>query len=69
MLAPFLCVCRCSATYKADIFRLLNQFSNGKRIAAVGNGENDVRMILEADVGIVISEKEGMQAALKHEFE
>jgi P-type E1-E2 ATPase len=32
----------------------LKQFSNGKRIAVVGDGENDVGMILEADVGIGI---------------
>jgi soluble P-type ATPase len=40
-----------------------------KRIAAVRNGGNDVRIIIEVDVGIFIIGKEGMQAALKHEFE
>ena len=32
MLAPCLCVCRCSPTQKADIVRLLKQFSKGKRV-------------------------------------
>jgi len=60
MLAPCLCVCRCSPTQKAEVVRLLKKFSNGKRIAAVGDGGNDVSMILEADVGIGICGKEGM---------
>jgi len=68
MLAPCVCVCRCSPTQKADIVRLLKKFSGGKRIAAVGDGGNDVGMILEADVGIGIVGKEGMQAALASDF-
>ena len=68
MLAPCLCVCRCSPTQKADIVRYLKKFSGGKRIAAVGDGGNDVGMILEADVGIGIVGKEGMQAALASDF-
>ena len=60
MLAPCLCVCRCSPTQKADIVKLLKIFSGGKRIASVGDGGNDVGMILEADVGIGIEGKEGM---------
>ena len=43
-------------------------FSGGKRIASVGDGGNDVGMILEADVGIGIEGKEGMQAALASDF-
>ena len=48
--------------------RCLKRFSNGKRIAAVGDGGNDVSMILEADVGVGICGKEGMQAALASDF-
>ena len=58
--APCVCVCRCSPTQKADVARLLKTFTGGKRIAAVGDGGNDVGMILEADVGIGIEGKEGM---------
>jgi phospholipid-translocating ATPase len=68
MLAPCLCVCRCSPTQKADIVKLLKVYSGGKRIASVGDGGNDVGMILEADVGIGIEGKEGMQAALASDF-
>jgi len=68
MLAPCLCVCRCSPIQKADIVKLLKVYSGGKRIASVGDGGNDVGMILEADVGIGIEGKEGMQAALASDF-
>ena len=68
MIAPCVCICRCSPTQKADVVRLLKKFSGGKRIAAVGDGGNDVGMIMEADVGIGICGKEGMQAALASDF-
>lgn len=46
----------------------MKTFTGGKRIAAVGDGGNDVGMILEADVGIGIEGKEGMQASLASDF-
>jgi len=39
---------------------LLKGYTGGKRIAAIGDGGNDVGMILEADIGIGIEGKEGM---------
>jgi phospholipid-translocating ATPase len=42
------------------IARYLKDYTSGKRIAAVGDGGNDVGMILEADVGIGIEGKEGL---------
>jgi phospholipid-translocating ATPase len=68
MIAPCLCVCRCSPTQKADIVKYLKQYSGGKRIASIGDGGNDVGMIMEADIGIGIEGKEGMQAALASDF-
>ena len=50
------------------ICTLLKKHTNNKRIAAVGDGGNDVGMILEADVGIGIVGKEGMQASLAADF-
>lgn len=39
---------------------MLKTYTKGKRIAAIGDGGNDVGMILEADVGIGIEGKEGL---------
>jgi len=66
-LAPSVCICRCSPTQKAIVARCIKQYT-GKRIACVGDGGNDVAMIQEADVGIGIVGKEGMQASLAADF-
>jgi phospholipid-translocating ATPase len=47
---------------------MMKDYIGTKRIAAVGDGGNDVGMILEADVGVGILGKEGMQAALSSDF-
>jgi len=65
--APSVCVCRCSPTQKADITKKISEFT-GKRVAGVGDGGNDVGMILEAHIGIGIVGKEGKQASLAADF-
>ena len=55
---PSVCVCRCSPTQKALIVKKISHYTK-KRTAAVGDGGNDVGMILEANVGIGIVGKEG----------
>ena len=65
--APSVCVCRCSPTQKALITRKIAEYT-GKRTAAIGDGGNDVGMILEANVGIGIVGKEGKQASLASDF-
>mmetsp|Transcript_16385 Transcript_16385/g.22464 ORF Transcript_16385/g.22464 Transcript_16385/m.22464 type:complete len:161 (+) Transcript_16385:1621-2103(+) len=65
--APCVCVCRCSPTQKAIITKLIGQYT-GKRTAAIGDGGNDVGMIIEANVGIGIVGKEGKQASLASDF-
>ena len=66
-LAPSVCVCRCSPTQKALITSKISQVT-GKRTCAVGDGGNDVGMILKANVGVGIVGKEGMQASLASDF-
>ena len=66
-LAPAVCVCRCSPTQKAIIVAKIKAYT-GFRCASVGDGGNDVAMIQEADVGIGIVGKEGMQASLASDF-
>jgi len=65
--APAVCVCRCSPTQKALIVQKIAYYTK-KRTAAVGDGGNDVGMILEAHVGIGIVGKEGKQASLASDF-
>ena len=65
--SPSVCVCRCSPTQKAIITKKIATFT-GKRTAAIGDGGNDVGMILEANVGIGIVGKEGKQASLAADF-
>lgn len=66
-LCPSVCVCRCSPTQKALIVKKISFFTQ-KRTAAVGDGGNDVGMIVEAHVGIGIVGKEGKQASLASDF-
>ena len=65
--APVVCVCRCSPTQKAIITQKVIKYT-GKRVACVGDGGNDVGMILEGHVGIGIVGKEGKQASLAADF-
>jgi phospholipid-translocating ATPase len=59
--------CRCSPTQKADIARLIRQYTK-KRVCCIGDGGNDVSMIQAADVGVGIVGKEGKQASLAADF-
>ncbi|ORY30821.1 hypothetical protein BCR39DRAFT_466331 [Naematelia encephala] len=64
---PAVVACRCSPTQKADIARLIREFSK-KTVCCIGDGGNDVSMIQAADVGIGIVGKEGKQASLAADF-
>lgn len=66
-MAPAAVACRCSPTQKAAVVKLL-QTQLGKRVAAIGDGGNDVGMIQQAHAGIGIPGKEGMQASLAADF-
>ena len=59
--------CRCSPTQKRIIVKTIKKYTNA-RTAAVGDGGNDVAMIQEADVGIGIVGKEGLQASLAADY-
>ncbi|KAF8936726.1 putative aminophospholipid-translocase [Dissophora ornata] len=67
VLLPVVVCCRCSPTQKADIARLIKQYTK-KRICCIGDGGNDVSMIQQADVGVGIVGKEGKQASLAADF-
>ena len=67
MKAPSVVCCRCSPTQKRIIVKSIKKYTD-KRTAAVGDGGNDVAMIQEADVGIGIVGKEGLQASLSADY-
>jgi phospholipid-translocating ATPase len=64
---PTVVACRCSPTQKADVARLIREFTK-KRVCCIGDGGNDVSMIQAADVGVGIVGKEGRQASLAADF-
>ena len=69
MLSESVICCRCSPTQKAQIVEKIKKYLNKKqRTCAIGDGGNDVSMILKADVGIGIVGKEGLQASLSSDF-
>lgn len=59
--------CRCSPQQKADVARLIKEFTQ-KRVCCIGDGGNDVAMIQAANVGLGIVGKEGKQASLAADF-
>ena len=66
--SPSVVCCRCSPTQKRIILKKIKKYIKNCRTAAVGDGGNDVAMIQEADVGIGIIGKEGLQASLASDF-
>ena len=67
MEAESVVCCRCSPTQKRIIVKSIKKYTKA-RTAAVGDGGNDVAMIQEADVGIGIVGKEGLQASLAADY-
>ncbi|KAE9549828.1 hypothetical protein FO519_006962 [Halicephalobus sp. NKZ332] len=64
--AAVLCY-RMTPSEKASISEMVKKALGGK-VLAVGDGANDVPMILSADVGIGISGQEGLQAVMSSDF-
>ncbi|KAF2016740.1 phospholipid-translocating P-type ATPase-like protein [Aaosphaeria arxii CBS 175.79] len=67
VLLPTVVACRCSPTQKADVAKLIREYTK-KRVCCIGDGGNDVSMIQAADVGVGIVGKEGRQASLAADF-
>lgn len=67
VLLPTVVACRCSPNQKAEVAKLIREFTK-KRVCCIGDGGNDVSMIQAADVGVGIVGKEGRQASLAADF-
>lgn len=60
--------CRVSPKQKADVVNLIKKRFPEKTTLSIGDGANDVSMILQAHVGIGILGKEGQQAARSADY-
>ncbi|PRP77110.1 hypothetical protein PROFUN_12965 [Planoprotostelium fungivorum] len=60
-------VCRASPLQKSEVVALYKEMQK-KKLLAIGDGANDVSMIREAHVGVGISGREGMQAAMSSDY-
>lgn len=57
-----------SPAQKAEIVSLIRERYPGKTTLSIGDGANDVPMIMKAHVGVGILGKEGQQAARSADF-
>lgn len=60
--------CRVSPAQKAVIVDMVKTKHPDKTTLSIGDGANDVAMIMKADVGVGIAGQEGMQAASCSDF-
>ena len=60
--------CRVSPSQKSQVIQKLKNFDRSAVTLAIGDGGNDVSMIMEANIGIGIYGEEGMSAAQASDF-
>jgi magnesium-transporting ATPase (P-type) len=60
--------CRVSPSQKAEVVKLIRSDDPEAVTLAIGDGANDVSMILEADIGVGIFGNEGMRAVASSDF-
>jgi P-type E1-E2 ATPase len=60
--------CRVSPSQKADVVRLIKQDDETAVTLAIGDGANDVSMIMEAHIGVGLYGNEGMRAVQSGDF-
>jgi len=66
--ADVVLACRVSPKQKADIVQMIREKYPTKTTLSIGDGANDVSMILKAHVGVGILGKEGQQAARSADY-
>ncbi|AOA62983.1 Aminophospholipid translocase (flippase) [Komagataella phaffii CBS 7435] len=60
--------CRASPSQKATMVSVIRKYNMKKVTLAIGDGANDIAMIQQADIGIGITGKEGLQAARTSDY-
>ncbi|XP_063693860.1 phospholipid-transporting ATPase IF-like isoform X1 [Bolinopsis microptera] len=68
LLCTAVLCCRLSPLQKAKVVRMVKEHKTNPVTLAIGDGANDVSMILEANVGVGIYGKEGRQAVRSCDF-
>jgi phospholipid-transporting ATPase len=67
-LADVVLACRVSPKQKADIVELIKKKYPKKITLSIGDGANDVSMLMKAHIGVGIAGREGMQAARASDY-
>ena len=67
-LSKTIIFCRISPKQKAQIVAIIKENDPDKLILSIGDGANDVGMIMESDVGIGIQGKEGVEASRASDY-
>ena len=67
-LSETIICCRISPKQKAQIVNIIKEYNPDKITLSIGDGANDVGMILESDVGIGIQGKEGVEASRASDY-
>ena len=60
--------CRVSPLQKSQVVKLMKNFDKSKITLAIGDGGNDVSMIMEAHIGVGIYGEEGLRAAQSSDY-
>ena len=60
--------CRVSPLQKSQVVKLMKNYDRTKITLAIGDGGNDVSMIMEAHIGIGIYGEEGLRAAQSSDY-
>ena len=60
--------CRVSPLQKSQVVKLMKNYDKNKITLAIGDGGNDVSMIMEAHIGIGIYGEEGLRAAQSSDY-
>jgi phospholipid-transporting ATPase len=60
--------CRVSPLQKSDVVRIMKEYDSQATTLAIGDGGNDVSMIMEAHIGIGLYGEEGMRAVQSGDY-
>ena len=60
--------CRVSPLQKSQVVKMMKNYSPNSKTLAIGDGGNDVSMIMEAHIGVGIYGEEGMRAVQSSDY-